>query len=444
MLQKIKNVPRKKKALLLTLLFTTFIFTAAFFTLSDPQPVTEIISPVLQEVQKTSQLLTCVQRLVKRGDTIINALKREGIDHQTAYKFFTEVKPVYNLRKIGAGKPYALFFSPDKELLKFRYQLEANRYLEVLKNKPANCFKGKLVTVPYDIKKEVIKGEIETSLFESILDCGEKPELADLLASLYEFDIDFNRDLRKKDSFAIVVEKRYLKGRFTSYGKIQAAEFVNKGKAFRVINYTDPDGKNAYYHPDGRSVKKMFLRCPLPFMRVTSGYGNRRHPVLGFSARHNGVDFAAPSGTRVRTTASGTVIEAGYHRGRGKYIRIRHPNRYISNYYHLSRIAKSIRRGVKVEQSQLIGYVGSTGLSTGPHLHYGLRKSGRFINPLRLKSPTKNPVKKKFLSQFKQYAARHFLVISGSRLVNIPKPVQDVLLSPTPATLQPSNPVGLQ
>jgi murein DD-endopeptidase MepM/ murein hydrolase activator NlpD len=214
---------------------------------------------------------------------------------------------------------------------------------------------------------------------------------------------------------------------------VLASEFINRGKIIRVIRYTDPEGKTAYYHPDGRSVRKMFLRCPLPFMRVTSSYGYRRHPVLGFSARHNGVDFAAPVGTKIRASASGVIQRTGYDRGRGRYILIRHPNRYISHYYHLSRMAKGTRSGVKVEQGQVIGYVGSTGLATGPHLHYGLRKNGRFLNPLRLKSPTKNPVKKKYMEAFQRFMAGHFLVISGSRLMKLPKGVQDFLLTPTPS-----------
>ncbi|MCP5104099.1 MAG: M23 family metallopeptidase [bacterium] len=377
-----------------------------------------------------------IENRVRRGDTIINALKREGIGHQTAYKFFTDIKPVYNLRKINAGKKYALFLSPPaNEIKKFTYEIDVNQYLEVSRDNLSDRFTGKIVTIPYEVRKEVIKGEISYSLFESILECGEKPELADILASLYEYDVDFNRDIQPNDSFSVIVEKKYLEGKFAAYGDVLATEFVNRGKTIRIIQYTDPEGNTAYYHPDGRSVRKMFLRCPLPFMRVTSRYGNRRHPVLGFSAKHNGVDFAAPRGTKIRASASGVVLRVGYQRYKGRYITIRHPNRYVSEYYHLSRRAKNIRSGVKVEQGQIIGYVGSTGLSTGPHLHYGLRKNGRFINPLRLKSPTKNPVKKTFLEDFKRYTARHFLVISGSRLVSIPQNIQDALLAPSPASM---------
>jgi hypothetical protein len=162
---------------------------------------------------------------------------------------------------------------------------------------------------------------------------------------------------------------------------------------------------------------------------------------LGFSARHHGVDFGAPLGTKIRASASGVVQQVGYERYKGRYITIRHPNRYESHYYHLSRRARNIKPGVKVEQGQVIGYVGCTGLCTGPHLHYGLRKSGRFINPLRLKSPTKNPVKKVFFEDFRRYVARHFLVISGSRLVSIPKSIQDALLGASTHQIQTTAPM---
>ena len=252
------------------------------------------------------------------------------------------------------------------------------------------------------------------------------------LLSDYGLDLDVKYD------------KKYLNGKFVRYGYVLAAEFINRGKVIQVIRYTEPEGKTAYYHPDGRSVRKMFLRCPLPFMRVTSRYGNRRHPVLGFSARHNGIDFGAPVGTKIRASASGVIQRTGYNRGRGRYITIRHPNRYFSHYYHLSRVAKKIRSGVKVGQGQIIGYVGCTGLCTGPHLHYGLQKNGRFINPLRLKSPTKNPVKKIYLKDFKHYATIYFLVLSGSKFIKIPQALQDILLSPSDTQrIQKTVPVNL-
>jgi murein DD-endopeptidase MepM/ murein hydrolase activator NlpD len=378
-------------------------YTGKYSVKSQPKPIETItFEEPVKPLPKPEYLK--VEKRIKRGDTIIEMLKTEGIDHAYAYRFFSEVKPVYDLRRISAGKKVTLFLNPDKSgIQRFIYEIDPDDYLEVIKDKVGKGFVSKLVAIPYTTKQDTISGVIEDSLFASILNVGEKPELADMMASLYEYDIDFNRDIRKKDTFSLVVEKMYLKGKFARYGQVLAAQFVNMGKAIQVIRYTDPEGHTAYYHPDGRSMRKMFLRCPLPFMRVTSRYGMRRHPVLKYSASHNGTDFAAPIGTKVRSTASGIVTAAGYHRGKGKWISIRHKNQYISLYYHLSRIEKGIRRGIRVTQGQLIGRVGKTGLATGPHLHYGLKKNNRFMNPLRLKSPTKSPVKKKYLVAFKEY-----------------------------------------
>ncbi|MDQ1349994.1 MAG: Peptidoglycan DD-metalloendopeptidase family protein [Acidobacteriota bacterium] len=372
-----------------------------------------------------------IEHFVRKGDTIISALGRAGIDAEPAYKFFQAVKPIYDFKKISTGKKYTLFLSPsNREIEKFKYEIDVNQYVEVFRDKLNNGFKGKIITLPYDVKREIIKGKITYSLFESILECGEKPELADLLASLYEYDVDFNRDIQGGDSFAVIVEKRFLHGQFSSYGNVLASEFVNRGKIIRLLRYTDPEGTSAYYHPDGRSVRKMFLRCPLPFMHVTSRYGMRNHPILGFSRGHHGVDFSAPTGTSVRASAAGVIQAIGNDSTRGRYISIRHPNYYTSHYYHLSGVAKGIIVGAKVDQAQLIGYVGSTGLSTGPHLHYGLEKSGRYFNPLNLESPAKEPVNQKYVEDFKRYVDRYFLVLYGSNFVNIPKTIQDTLLTP--------------
>lgn len=452
-----KNTPKSPRNKIVFFSLTISVF--AFLMLGakwylQKEPVSNIPKAPKNVVNKASlekkevklDKFIKIEEQFRRGDTIINALKRVGLEHQAAYRFFQDVKPVYNLKNINTGKKYSLFLSqPGNELMKFRYQIEVNRYLEVFKDNKTGSFKGKIVTIPFEKRKEIIKGVIDYSLFESILGIGEKPELADLMASLYEYDIDFNRDLRVGDSFSLIIEKNYLSGQFMTYGNLLAAEFINRGKVIRLVRFTDPEGKTAYYHPDGRSARKMFLRCPLPFMRVTSSYGfRRRHPVLGFSARHNGVDFGAPVGTKIRASASGVIQGMGYHRGKGRYIAIRHPNRYVSHYYHLSRFQKGIRRGRKVEQGQIIGYVGSTGISTGPHLHYGLQKNGRFLNPLRLKSPTKSPVKKKYLEDFKRFTATHFLLMSGDWIFDIPKELKDTLLSPSETRqLQSTAPVKL-
>jgi len=372
--------------------FTIVIFVFVFLVKKDGKEDIHLIKNKKSDIQ-IRKILPKKKKLVKletkiqKGDTIINTLERAGMERQTAYKLFIDIKPVYNLKKIRAGNKLILY-KKDNKIKKIVYEVDPDSLLNIKKDKHGS-FKGKLIIIPYVIKTNIIRGKIKNSLFESILELEEKPELADILASLYEYDIDFNRDIRKNDTFMVLLEKKYLNNKFVRYRHILAAEFINRGKSIKVIRYTNPEGKTAYYHPDGRAVKKMFLRCPLPFMRVTSRYGMRRHPVLGFSAKHNGVDFGAPKGTKIRASATGYVKKIGYNRIMGKYIMIRHPNRYISHYYHLSRIKRGIRSGIKVIQGEIIGYAGNTGRSTGSHLHYGIQKNRRYIDPLRLKSPTK-------------------------------------------------------
>jgi murein DD-endopeptidase MepM/ murein hydrolase activator NlpD len=322
----------------------------------------------------------------------------------------SDIKPIFDLRKLNVGMKISCFFNGEN-LSKFQYQINDNTYLFVKGDK--NKYSGIIKKIPYVIKKEVVSGVISYSLFNSILKNGERPELADMMASLYEYDIDFNRDLRKGDKYSLLIEKKFLKGVFKGYGKIIAANFIQKEHSIKVVLFAYKNHSPAYYHPDGRAVKKMFLKSPLPFMRVTSRYGMRKHPILKFSTKHNGVDLGAPRGTKVKVTASGMVIKAGYNRVKGRYVEVRHPNRYVTQYFHLSGIKRGIRRGVRVIQGQFIGYVGSTGRSTGPHLHYGVKKSNRFINPLRLKSPKKNPIAKKYLDDFKKYAQKALYILNN-------------------------------
>ncbi len=337
---------------------------------------------------------------IENGKIIIDTLIENNISKEIAYNFVKEIKPVYNLAKIHEGNNFIIFFKNNK-FYKFIYDIDFDNYL-IAKNENKRWI-AKIKKIPYKTVKQKITINIDNSLYDAIINTGEKPELSELLASLYDYDIDFNRDLRKGDRLIAIIEKKYLNGKFKKYGNIVFSSFINNNTRINIIRYTLPNGSTGYYHLDGRAVKKMFLKSPLPFMIVTSRFGFRRHPILGFSAKHNGVDLRARVGTKVRTTANGVVVARGYDRVRGRYIIIRHPNGYRTHYYHLSGIKRKIRRGVRVVQGEIIGYSGNTGRSTGPHLHYGVQKYGRYINPLTLKSPTLKPIPKKYKPKFFEY-----------------------------------------
>lgn len=355
--------------------------------------------------------------IVKKGDTIAKILQNFDFDNNYVHKFIEKIKDKYDLKNLRVGAELSLNIKKNK-ITFFKYQIKRDKFLQAFLNKDKKSYDIEIKTMPYTIKNAVVTGVIENSLFGAILKSGEKPYLADKMAKLYDYDIDFNRDLRKGDSFSLFVEKLYLKGKFRDYGNIQAAIFVNKGKEIKIFRYKDPSNVVSLYHANGKAVKKMFLKCPLPFMRITSRYGMRHHPLLKFSRRHNGIDLGAPRGTKVRSTASGTIVAMGRSRGKGKYIIVRHRNKYRTHYYHLSGFRRGIKKGARVSQGELIAYVGSTGLSTGPHLHYGVEKNRKYINPLSLKSPSIKPLNKEYLEDFNRYRMAMTLLLKPGLALN--------------------------
>lgn len=345
------------------------------------------------------------------GDCCAVALERGGVEAREAACLVTDIRPVYDLARIRSGQTMTLFFENGR-LRNLVYPIDRDHFLEAARD-PAGGFRGRVAAVPYDVRRETVRIRIENSLYEATLASGEMMELFEPLSRMFEYDIDFNRDVQPGDTVAALLEKKYLNGKLAAYGDILAAEMINKGKSIQVVRYPAPGGGTGFYHPDGRSTRRMFLRCPLPFVRVTSRYGMRRHPILGYSRQHNGTDFAAPYGTPVRATAAGVLSGRGRDKGRGNYVIIRHGNGYASHYYHLQRFAGGLRSGQRVDQGQVIGTVGSTGLSTGPHLHYGLVHNGRYINPLRLQSPSTAPLPREMLAEFQRHCARVLAPISG-------------------------------
>lgn len=238
-----------------------------------------------------------------------------------------------------------------------------------------------------------LEGVVESSLFAAVEAAGGHPELAVLLAEIYQWDVDFLRDLRKGDTFVVIADRQSVDGQHFGYGSIYAARFDNAGRRLQAIAFPDDNGRVGYYDLEGRPLRKQFLRSPLKFSRITSRFSLRRyHPVHKRRMPHYGVDYAAPPGTPVLATADGVVTLAGRNGGAGKMVRLRHTNGYETSYLHLRGYGKGVRRGVRVRQGQVIGYVGSTGWATGPHLDYRVKLNGSYINPLRLSSPPVKPL----------------------------------------------------
>ncbi len=262
---------------------------------------------------------------------------------------------------------------------------------------------------PRSVERElaVVRGTVRSSLFEAVDATGEDETLAVKLADLFQWDIDFHREVRAGDTFALVVERVRSGGRTVAYGPVLAAEYVNAGRRYIAVRYAAAGTSAGYYDASGRPLRKQFLRAPLRFTRVTSRYtASRLHPILGVRLPHWGVDYGAPVGTPVMATADGIVISAGRRGGGGNEVQIRHAGGYVTGYLHLSRFAGGVRPGSRVSQGQIIGYVGSTGLSTGPHLDYRVTRNGAHVNPMSIGSEPAPPLAASELERFSAWAGR--------------------------------------
>ena len=238
-----------------------------------------------------------------------------------------------------------------------------------------------------------VTGTIESSLFEDGQEAGLADALIMQVVEIFGWDIDFALDLRRGDSFSVVHEEKYWQGQKIAEGPILAAEFVSQGKAYRAIGYRDANGAASYYTPEGMSMRRQFLRTPVEFSRITSRFSSGRfHPILKTRRAHTGVDYGAPVGTPVRATSTGRILSLGLKGGYGQCVVIRHGGAYSTLYAHLSRFNANLRVGSYVEQGQVIGYVGKTGLATGPHLHYEFQVNGEHRNPLTYKFPGSTPI----------------------------------------------------
>ena len=270
----------------------------------------------------------------------------------------------------------------------FTYGIDELRTLRVVRD--GNDLRADVLARQYETRVETVGGTIESSLFGAIEASGEEDQLALDLADIYAWDVDFNTEIQRGDSFRVAVEKLSLDGAFARYGRILAAEFVRGDRVLRAFRHEGAGGAG-YYDAEGRPLRKAFLRSPLRFTRISSRFSRSRlHPVLHVRRAHLGVDYAAPSGTPVAAAADGVVSAAGWMGGYGRTVKIRHPNGYETLYGHLSRI--DVRPGQRVAQGARVGAVGATGLATGPHLDYRMSRDGQFVDPLRLESPPAEPV----------------------------------------------------
>jgi murein DD-endopeptidase MepM/ murein hydrolase activator NlpD len=336
---------------------------------------------------------------VKKGETLSDIFKKYRLDMGELFKLKEASADVHSLRYLYPGRTYRITVNDDNQINSFKYWMNDDNILNIWRSESG--FSAEKKCVEYEKKMQYIGGVIKDNLVDAIGDGGENLKLALELSDIYAWDIDFNTDLRKGDQFRIAVEGLYLNGEFKKYGDILFAQFINQGQTYDAYRFIY-NGKTSYFDSDGRSLRRSFLKAPLSFRRISSGFSEHRfHPILKIFRPHHGLDYAAPGGTPVSAVGDGTVVFTGYKGEYGKLIIIQHPNGWQTRYGHLSRIGKDIRRGKKVGQGQVVGYVGSTGLATGPHLHYEVRIHNKPVNPLTLKLPQGGSVPAAFLAEFR-------------------------------------------
>ncbi len=352
-----------------------------------PQP------PPIPEIRKE-----IIKGTIAPGDTV-TALLSEFFTAAEIHELNRQCKPVFPLSRLSAGQAYRLCLSDDA-FERFEYDIDRNEQLII--SRDAENFSIEKIPIPYTTKTVRVRGMIESSLFEAVTSTGESDVLAMNLADIFAWDIDFILDIRKGDSFQALVEKRYREGQPAGYGRILAAEFTNQGTTFQAFLYQDGDHRPDYYDADGQSLRKAFLKAPLAFSRISSGFTTRRfHPITKTWKSHPAIDYAAPTGTPIKSVGDGVIIKKGYTRANGNYIKIRHNGNYETIYLHMNGFAKKIANGKRVAQGQIIGYVGSTGLATGPHLCFRMKKNGAPVNPTRVKAPAVKPVSSANMADFK-------------------------------------------
>ncbi|MGB8518302.1 MAG: peptidoglycan DD-metalloendopeptidase family protein [Gallionella sp.] len=357
---------------------------------------------------------------VQRGDTVAELLHRMNIDDATASNYLRGAPEAESFRKLAVGKEVQAETSSTGELVSLRYLNESGAQI-VIEKLAAGYF---LKTLPAQLEKRLFvrTGEIKTSLYAATDAAGMPEAAANQLIEVFSGDIDFHHDLKRGDKFTVVYEMTYSNGALVKTGRIQAAEFVNQGHSYRAVYFQSDADHGDYYTPEGKSVRKAFLRSPIEFSRVSSGFSSSRfHPVLNKWRAHKGVDFAAPMGTKVKVTADGTVAVVGKQNGYGNVIMVNHQGRYTTVYGHLSRYAQGLHNGQHVAQGEVIGYVGMTGLATGPHLHYEFRVDGQQHDPLRVALPNAQPISTVQASAFKPVAEDFVAKLEQLRNTNLAK-----------------------
>jgi len=389
-----------------------FSMVAAFGTAPDSAEIRDYQRTVVEQLpiafdatQASGNGAYVREERVQRGDTVAVLLARLGVQDEQAFAFLRQQQDTQAIfRQLRPGKVVSARTSESGELLALTFPLNGPKDSALVVEKRNGKLQAGEQAQALTAQVVMKSGEIRTSLFAATDAIGLPDGIATQMADIFGGDIDFHRDLRKGDRFSVVYEMLFNQGQPTRTGRILATEFVNNGKPYSAVWFDRKDGQG-YYTAEGKNIRKAFLRSPLEFSRVTSGFSHSRfHPIHQTWRAHKGVDYGAPIGTRIKATGDGVVEFAGKQGGYGNLVVIRHQGRFTTHYGHLNGFAAGIRKGARVNQGDIVGYVGKTGWATGPHLHYEFRINNVHQNPLAVALPSAPPLTPQLMAEFKLHA----------------------------------------
>ncbi len=395
-----------------------FLLTYLVFSFSDTQKLQGDAAPTSVSLKKDSppqaplklSLEDEFPHIMKRNLPLYSHLIKLDVPSNEILELVKAAKPLKDLSRLSAGTRFKIVHGAHKILEEIRFYFSPVESLKIKKENKK--WTAQLLTEPVTTELVSFLGTVETSLWASTLSADMDPYLIVALSEIFAWEVDFNREVRSGDRWRITAEKKMANGKHVGWGSILAAEYINAGKSHKAVLFRHKNKDMGYYTLKGESLRKMFLKSPLRFGRVTSRFNRRRfHPRLKRIRPHNGVDYGAPTGTPVRSVANGVVTFARRSGGGGKVLKIRHNSIYKTAYKHLSRYGKGIRKGRRVKQGQVVAYVGNTGLSTGPHLHYEFLKNGRFKDPLRQKFPSAKPLEQKYKAEFAKQSLKRLATL---------------------------------
>jgi murein DD-endopeptidase MepM/ murein hydrolase activator NlpD len=403
----VKHYQNLKSKLLPALIIGMLYICACSDVTENAQPPAEKKPPILKQ-HRVEYGIDCddlhiVKNRVQLHQNLSDILLKYDVPNSVIHDAALESKAIFDVRTMKAGNPFCIIHSTDssKKVRYFVYEINPVDYVVFDFNDPIKVSLGKK---PVRLQTKTVTGRIESSLWDTLTEQQLAIELAIKLSEIYAWVIDFHH-LQKDDTFRVVFEEKFVEEKSIGIGKIKAVRFDHKDKTFYAF-YFEQDAYGSYYDQNADSLEKAFLKAPIKFSRITSGFSKRRfHPVLKKYKAHFGIDYAARTGTPIMSTGDGVVQKAGYDKNNGKYVKIRHNGVYSTQYLHMSKFAPGIKRGRNVRQGEVIGYVGSSGLATGPHLCYRFWKNGRQVNPSKEDIPSVEPVGTEYLDRFTRQQA---------------------------------------